>query len=772
MKIFELKGNSDSSYEISVDCHSFKSGPVDFDVKGISRLELSLHADSKKGSVVGGMKGVISESSCLISGLEITRETFLADCGSSAGIRFRMVNKGKTRIHLNGIRLANSAGRDMLIGGVEAGDWKVLRFPTAKSDIPSYVCPGIVDKDFADAAFSCIKAVPGQGVVYNTVNMDTRTISSGPLMLLRNNLDPAGSVLMISSLGLDKHFFDMRLTTTYDRRALESFEIDCGFDGMAIDSGESAETSWLIFSCGESETELISSFTEMVAAEHGVKRPAKPSLTVFCTWYFYTFNFNSTHLDEELATIRAKNIPLDVFQIDDGWMDSYGNYEASPDKFPGGMGNVARKISDAGMIPGIWVAPFVIDENSAVLAKYSDIIQKDADGRPAIYDTSTNNCYIIDPTAPRAGDFLREIFLKLKSWGFRYFKLDWLRCLYEFKEVRFHNPKINRVVAYHSALKTIRDALGPECFMLTCGGLSDPAGVNLIDGVRTSKDVRGIWDGPEGVPMSGALIQIKQNMFRSYSNRFFHTDPDATQIRLRNRPFFENERKCVGVYQSEGHYTDEEAFSICTHQYLCGGMITISERFPELQEERLAMLRHLSPAITQPARILDIGNPVCPSLFLVEVKPKCESLDSWWTLGIGNWENQPVTRRIVLSAVLKNSDKGRFAVFEFRTQEFLGIKSLEEQVEVEIPPHGMRLLRIAPWEGKPMLLGTDLHFSGGGCEIEELKSTENSISGRISTKWEYPIKVSGIFPVKTGVATASVSVPAGSEDFNINLKMR
>jgi len=681
-----------------------------------------------------------------------------------------MVNKGKKRIHLNGIRLANSAGKQgMRIGGAEVGDWKVLRFPTAKSDIPSYVCPGIVDKDFADAAFSCIKAVPGQGVVYNTVNVDTRTISSGPLMLMRNRLDAAGSVFMICSLGLDRHFFDMRLTTTDDRRALKSFEIDCGFDGMAIDPGESAETSWLSFSCGKSETELIGLFTEMVSAEHGVKRPDKPSLTVFCTWYFYTFNFNSTHLDEELATIRRKNIPLDVFQIDDGWMDSYGNYEASPDKFPNGMEIVARKISDAGMMPGIWVAPFVIDEKSPVLAKYPDVIQKDAEGKPAIYDTSTNKCYILDPTAPRAKEYLSEIFLKIKGWGFRYFKLDWLRCIYEFKEVKFRDPKVNRVMGYHSALRTIREALGPECFMLTCGGLSDPAGVNLIDGVRTSKDVRGIWDGPEGVPMSGALIQIKQNMFRSYSNRFFHTDPDATQIRLRDKPFFQNERKCVGVFQSEGHYTDEEAFTICAHQYLSGGMIMISERFPELQDERLAMLRHLSPAFTPSARILDIGNPVCPSLFLVEVKPKCKSLGNWWTLGIGNWDDQPLTRKITLSEILPDSSDANFAVFEFRTQEFLGIKSLNDSVEIKIPAHGMRLLRIAPWKGKPMLLGTDLHFSGGGTEIEEFKSTKDSISGRISTKWKYPVKVSAIFPSKVGVTTAAARVAAGNKEFELNI---
>ena len=244
----------------------------------------------------------------------------------------------------------------------------------------------------------------------------------------------------------------------------------------------------------------------------------------------------------------------------------------------------------------------------------------------------------------------------------KYYKLDWLRAIYEFEEVRFYNPKYNRAMAYQLALGWIREVLGPNNYILACGGLSEPAGIGLIDGQRTSKDVRGIWDGPEAVPKSGALVQIKQNLLRNYINRFYDTDPDATQIRIRSEPYNKNERKCVGVYQSEGHYTDEEAFTICTQQYLSGGLICISERFPELHESRLQMLRHISPACTLPAEILDFDHKDCPTLFLTEISPKCSKLGNWWTLAVGNWEDEDAVRQIDLNA-LNIKCEVSFAIF-------------------------------------------------------------------------------------------------------------
>ena len=44
-----------------------------------------------------------------------------------------------------------------------------------------------------------------------------------------------------------------------------------------------------------------------------------------------------------------------------------------------------------------------------------------------------------------------------------------------------------------------------------------------------------------------------------------------------------------------------------------------------------------------------------------------------------------------------------------------------------IPPHGCKLLIIRPVTGKNQLLGTDIHYTSGGVEIEYLNINENIV---------------------------------------------
>jgi len=579
---------------------------------------------------LGGIDGVVQTDISRDSNIEVRREIFLANDGQASAIRFKVKNISDVGIHFDGINpLELSNEESFLVGGANMSDWKMLRYPFHKNDIPSYFKPTVVDKDFEDAVFSCVGAVPGQGVLYNRLNSETRTITSGPMLIIRNDKCDDASQLMLCTTGIEKHFLEMFLTTTEDRQNLKEFKISCDFDGILLNPGDEAGMHWILIAPGKHESDLVGLYTETVAQMYNLppKRPAPP--TVYCSWYFYTFNLDENYLQQELDAIKEKHIQLDVFQIDDGWMDNYGSFEADPEKFPQGMKAAADKIKQQGMIPGIWACPFVIEVDSPVLEKYPDLMQLDADGNRIIYDTSINDCYILDPTAHGAIEYLTEILTKFKDWGYTYFKLDWLRAMYEFDTVKFRDPTVNRAKAYNIAMTAIRKIIGPDCYICGCGGLSDPGNFGLVNAQRTCKDVRGIWRGPEEVNKSGAIVHIKQNILRNYINRFYHSDPDGSQIRIRKERFFENERKCVGVYQSEGHYTDEEAFTIVAQQYVCGGLVMISERFPELQESRLALLRSITPCCAPPAKILDFDNPVCPTLFLTEVTPKCQTLGKW-----------------------------------------------------------------------------------------------------------------------------------------------
>ncbi len=734
---------------------------------------LDLHFDNSRleSAKLGKMSGILHGGEARDGGMIVQREVFLCDDRHIAAVRVKLSNETSKPFKLDQIEIMRMTRQEQLVvGGDGIETWKVLRYPFQKSDIPSYYRPTEVDKDFTDAVFSCINATPGKGVIYNTVNVETRTVDSGPVMIIKNEERSEMPILMMAITDLQHHYICQSLTTSEDRSSFAGFNTTCDFLGVQLDPGDEKETHWLLIASGAHESDLLATYTETLVDIHQLSAPRKPSPTVFCTWYFYTFLISEKYVLEELAAIKAKRVPLDVFQIDDGWMDTYGVYEPHPEKFPRGMAFIAEQIQESGMTPGIWVAPFVIDVNSPVIQDYPGIYQRDQDGQRIIYATD-RDCYVLDPTAPGAMDYLKAVLLKLKGWGYRYFKLDWLRAIYEFSHAVLYDPKINRIEGYVLAMQGIRDILGADVFILGCGGLADPGAVGLIDASRTSKDVRGIWNGPESVPKSGAIIQLKQNLLRNYVNRFYHSDPDATQIRIRKERFSSEETRCVGVYQSEGHYTDEEAFTICAHQYLCGGLITISERFPELQDERLALLRHISPAITSSARIIDYDTPVCPTLFLTDVHPECEALGSYRTLTIGNWEDQSVTRRLKLGEVLGDMDNiGTQAVFEFRTQHFLGIFEPDDEICVTLPPHAIRVLRMVSWLGvSPVILGTDLHITGGAAEIKELTIEHNAMNGRIETDWQWPVVVTVGFPKNGSVALRNVIVPSGGGVFEIRI---
>ena len=265
------------------------------------------------------------------------------------------------------------------------------------------------------------------------------------------------------------------------------------------------------------------------------------------------------------------------------------------------------------------------------------------------------------------------------------------------------------------------------------------------------------------------MIQIKQNILRNYTGRFWHTDPDATMIRIRPEKYKSDERKRNNTFLSLGLYTDDEAETIITNHYLGGGVVNVSECIPELQESRLKLLSHVIPTTAPGAKILDYHSPDCPSIFLTDVTASCKTMKNWWTLTVGNWEEKCVSRKMKLSEIRLPDNIEKFAVFEFFTQKFIGIKRKDNFIETEIPSHGVRVFRIMEWEGEvPAVVGTDLHITGGACEIANFAADENSVSGEIKTDWQYPVVITVAFPQDVdNVKIITEIIPAGDKTFNI-----
>lgn len=69
-------------------------------------------------------------------------------------------------------------------------------------------------------------------------------------------------------------------------------------------------------------------------------------------------NRNLDHLLE-----MRESIPLEVFQLDDGYQKHWGDWVPSKD-FPEDMREVSGSILRHGFKAGIWLAPFAVDKKS------------------------------------------------------------------------------------------------------------------------------------------------------------------------------------------------------------------------------------------------------------------------------------------------------------------------------------------------------------------------------------------------------------------------
>lgn len=68
--------------------------------------------------------------------------------------------------------------------------------------------------------------------------------------------------------------------------------------------------------------------------------------------------------DEPPGTVGPGGVP--------GWWDAVGEWEESPSRFPGGLGEVIGRIREAGMVPGLWLEPEVVGVRGTVAAALPD----------------------------------------------------------------------------------------------------------------------------------------------------------------------------------------------------------------------------------------------------------------------------------------------------------------------------------------------------------------------------------------------------------------
>ena len=300
----------------------------------------------------------------------------------------------------------------------------------------------------------------------------------------------SGAGLTLGFLSQKQHFG----TVSAELRDPYSVEIWANGDGARLDPGKSIETDPAL--CGGCELDgstVLDEYLDLVAAEHDIGEIMPPP-SGWCSWYYYYQDISEKKMLQNLHTLAELNqsLPLNLFQVDDGFQKEVGDWLEFDPKFPNGLKSLANEVREEGMTPGLWLAPFIVHPRAALQADHPDWLLKDRRGKPARAGFVWNALpYALDITIPEAMNYVREVVrTAVQKWGFSYLKLDFLYAAALNGE--YQDRSKTRAMVLREGMEAIREVAGPETFLLGCG-LPLGSGVGIVDAMRISADVSGSW---------------------------------------------------------------------------------------------------------------------------------------------------------------------------------------------------------------------------------------------------------------------------------------
>lgn len=297
-------------------------------------------------------------------------------------------------------------------------------------------------------------------------------------------------------------------------------------------------------------------YADGFAARAGVTGLREPP-NVWCSWYRYFEDVTAADILENAVALDRHGLPVDVVQIDDGWSTGVGEWLAPTPGFPD-LDRLVGTLRDGGHRVGIWLAPFTVGAHSTVARDHPDWLVGDAGFNWG------QELRALDLTHPAVRDYLATEVSRLRGLGVDYFKLDFV---YAGAIPGERHDDVTGVAAYRSGLRLIREAAGPDAFLLGCGAPILPS-VGLVDAMRVSPDTfhEGGETGGEGLRGRMSLVA------RAWQQgRFWVNDPDC----LVTRP----------SYRLRGEWAETFA--------TFGGLRSFSDRLAELDEWGLETTRRL-----------------------------------------------------------------------------------------------------------------------------------------------------------------------------------
>ncbi len=520
-----------------------------------------------------------------------------------------------------------------------------------------------------------------------------RTYVSHEMAVLHLPACPAPA-LLVGCARMDRFFCDIEFDVDLAEELLLELRVTFALEATVLAPGESLDLPPIIIREGSDATALAHAYAAAAGSEMSARVPRHVP-TGWCSWYYYYGAVSEEDILANLTAMKDQAHPAEYVQIDDGYQSCTGDWLQPNEKFPSGMAALASNIRESGYRPGLWLAPFLLHEESSALREHPVMALTGTSGEVLFVDTWLGRCAVLDCTNPEAQTWLRDVVRTVvREWGYEYLKLDALAYAAQPGDrVRYHAAGTTAPVNLRRGLEIIREEAGDSTFILGCTCHFGPA-IGLVDAMRVGPDVKETWsDGTKPSVKHALRMALQRNWMH---NNWFANDPD-----------------CLVVRDTETSLNEAEVRFLVTGIALSGGMVVASDHLAKLSEAR----RNLALALVPPAGVA--ADPIRPSEGPAPSSWRVTLGEGRGLVGILNWDDAP--RWVVIAEHLRPGE----IAFDIFNGRLLG------KGDILLRPHEGTLWQVTGAGPTPRVVGDTGH-------INYHALFQRPVSGRIQVRNDLP----------------------------------
>ena len=398
---------------------------------------------------------------------------------------------------------------------------------------------------------------------------------------------------------------------------------------------------------------------------------------------------------------------------------------------------MAEEIEKSGFTPALWMAPtheptendFVRDNPDAVLLDL----------------TKWCGRYFLDMTHPKfLQDYLPRAVKQIPEWGYKAMKWDVfpLTAMYTSRlHDKLYDPSRSTTQAMRNTVRTVREILGEEFYMLSCcggGEYTTLASSDIFDAARIGADIF-TWD-----ELKTSFVQRILRLY-PFHNTQLYCDPDNVILRP--------------------EYNDlHQARTRITLVSLLGLPTTFGDDLRELPMERVELLRRGLPTLD--IHPMDLRELTLDRDELITNLVINRPFERWNVAAVTNLAQEERTVTVDLRDDLGLED-GEYLVHEYWTDTFHG--TVSDKLTLTLPACATAVLALRKKTGKLQLVSTSRHITQGAADLLDVTCTDGVLRGRSKVVKDDPYTVKAYDP-KTDRLVEKTIVPTATGELEWTLE--